>query len=87
MHLASFLQQFILRYLSVMQKFVCSQSSTSTSVLEGNQLIIQELQKLADAFRNKGDTWRSHGYVKAISAIKRCDKVLSCYEASTVLQT
>lgn len=62
-------------------KFVCSQSSSSTNTaVEGNQLIIQELQKLADAFRSRGDTWRSHGYAKAISAIRRCGKVLESYE-------
>lgn len=67
-------------------KFACSQSSSlPTKVEGGNELIIQELQKLADAFRIKGDTWRSHGYTKAISAIKRCGKVLSCYEDAVAL--
>lgn len=51
-------------------------------VIEENQIIIQELQKLADAFRVKGDTWRSHGYTKAISAIKRSGKALHSYEVS-----
>ncbi|KAK3911849.1 DNA polymerase lambda [Frankliniella fusca] len=67
-------------------KFAGSQSSSAlTTAGEGNEIIIQELQKLADAFRNKGDTWRSHGYNKAISAIKRCGKVLSCYEDAIAL--
>lgn len=67
-------------------KFACSQSSTSSSKnSEGNEVVIQELQKLADAFRNKGDTWRAHGYLKAISAIKRCGRVLSSYEDAVSL--
>lgn len=53
-------------------------------VLEENQIVIQELQKLADAFRAKGDTWRTHGYTKAISAIKSCGKVLRSYDVSVV---
>nr|CAD7420303.1 unnamed protein product [Timema poppensis] len=34
-----------------------------------NELIISELQKLADAFRSYGDHWRVHGYERAVSAI------------------
>ncbi|XP_034235313.1 DNA polymerase lambda-like [Thrips palmi] len=67
------------------EKFACSQSSSVNTSLEENKIVIQELQKLADAFRIKGDTWRSHGYTKAISAIKRCGKVLSSYEDAVSL--
>lgn len=69
-----------------LEKFACSQSSSSVSTELGeNQIVIQELQKLADAFRVKGDTWRSHGYTKAISAIKRCGKALCSYEDAVSL--
>ncbi|KAJ1526281.1 hypothetical protein ONE63_009435 [Megalurothrips usitatus] len=68
------------------ETFACSQSSSSKNkATERNALIIQELQKLADAFRIKGDTWRSYGYTKAISAIKRCGKVLESYEDAIAL--
>nr|CAD7268721.1 unnamed protein product [Timema shepardi] len=47
-----------------------------------NELIISELQKLADAFRSYGDHWRVHGYEGAVSAIRTYGKdITSSQEA------
>ncbi|XP_075222857.1 DNA polymerase lambda-like [Lycorma delicatula] len=61
-------------------KYVCSQPSLNETNLHRNQLIINELRKLADAFRSQGDQWRSYSYEKAISAIKNYNKEITSYE-------
>jgi len=58
------------------------QVDVSVSPTSKNDLIIEELQKLADAFTSKGDTWRAHGYKKAISSIQRHDKPINTYEVN-----
>ncbi|XP_039283129.1 uncharacterized protein LOC120351123 isoform X2 [Nilaparvata lugens] len=64
-------------------KYLCSLSSLSTD-LKGsqnkNQAVITELQKLADAFRARGDQWRTYSYEKAISAIKNYGKEITSYD-------
>ncbi|CAG2068644.1 unnamed protein product [Timema podura] len=60
-------------------KFVCARSSSQTTA-PCNELIITELQKLADAFRSCGDHWRVHGYEKAISAIRTYGKAISSFQ-------
>lgn len=45
-----------------------------------NEIIITELQKLADAFRYSGDQWRAHGYTKAISCIRSYGKDITSFD-------
>lgn len=45
-----------------------------------NQQILDELKKLGDAFKAKGDTWRAYAYTKAISAIKTYNKEIISYD-------
>lgn len=63
------------------QKFACSQASPSTQE-SLNSLVLSELKKLAETYRAKGDQWRAHGYEKAVSAIRRYGKEITCYEVS-----
>lgn len=50
-----------------------------------NQKIIDELQKLADAYRIRNDTWRHYGYTKAIRAITNYNKIITSFqEASNI---
>nr|CAD7412418.1 unnamed protein product [Timema cristinae] len=60
-------------------KFICALSSCQTTA-PCNELIITELQKLADAFRSCGDHWRTHGYEKAISAIRTYGKAITSFQ-------
>ncbi|XP_063231406.1 DNA polymerase lambda-like isoform X2 [Bacillus rossius redtenbacheri] len=50
-----------------------------------NTQIVAELQKLADAFRNRRDQWRALGYEKAISAIKAHNKPITSFEEARAL--
>ncbi|RZF43065.1 hypothetical protein LSTR_LSTR001243 [Laodelphax striatellus] len=66
-------------------KYLCSQSSLSSDSTESqnkNIAVITELQKLSDAFRARGDQWRTYSYEKAISAIKNFGKEITSYEVA-----
>eukprot|EP00095_Tigriopus_kingsejongensis_P006026 maker-scaffold671_size114370-snap-gene-0.35 protein:Tk06026 transcript:maker-scaffold671_size114370-snap-gene-0.35-mRNA-1 annotation:"dna polymerase lambda-like" len=59
-------------------KFVCAQSSAPKSGANPNQVITDELEKLAAAYKNSNDTWRAFGYQKAIAAIKKHPQAITC---------
>ena len=57
---------------NIKQGFVCAHSSNESHTKQNhNELIIQELSKLASTYKNSNDQWRSYAYEKAIAAIKR----------------
>lgn len=62
------------------QKYICTQASTSGGIAARNQAVIEELQKLAETYRRQGEFWRSYGYEKAVSAIRRMEKDITSYE-------
>ncbi|KAF4521668.1 hypothetical protein B566_EDAN006256 [Ephemera danica] len=68
--------------------FACSRASATPSTSESenpNEAIINELQKLADAFKNRGDTWRNYAYTKAISAIKSHGKEIRNFNEAILI--
>ncbi|XP_059485102.1 DNA polymerase lambda isoform X1 [Neocloeon triangulifer] len=60
-------------------------SKESEASSEPNLLLITELKKLADAYRNSGDQWRNFAYTKAISAIKCYKKPIKSYQEALAL--
>lgn len=68
------------------EKYICTQASSSGDVSPRNQLVIAGLQKLAETYRSQGDSWRSYGYEKAISAIRRLEKDITSYEEAVGLE-
>ena len=63
-------------------KFICAHPSqgrnieseegstgSDTKLTNHNKIITDELEKLAQAYKNSNDTWRAFGYQKAISGL------------------
>ncbi|XKL59231.1 hypothetical protein PGB90_000247 [Kerria lacca] len=44
---------------------------------KSNQIIINELQKLADGYRARNDKWRNFAYIKAIASLKSYPKCIN----------
>ncbi|XP_054258984.1 DNA polymerase lambda-like isoform X3 [Macrosteles quadrilineatus] len=65
--------------VAVVEKYACSQPSLKNSEA-CNAAVLDQLQKLADVYRARGDQWRAHGYEKAISAIRRHGKEITSFE-------
>ena len=62
---------------TIPQNFVCAYSSDDPSnSLNLNGSIIEELSKLAAAYKNSNDQWRCFAYEKAIAAIKKYPKTI-----------
>lgn len=55
-------------------------SSIQGETSQRNKLIVEELDKLANAYALRKDTWRSHGYRKAINAIIMYDKEITTFQ-------
>ena len=67
------------------QGFVCAHSSNESHKKQShNELITQELSKLASTYKNSNDQWRSYAYEKAIAAIKRHPAPISTREGMSV---
>jgi len=68
-------------------KFVCAQSSKNplATNTNNNQIITDELEKLAEAYKNSADTWRALGYKKAIMAIKAHPVPITCHAQAVAL--
>jgi len=72
---------------SLQQKFVCAHSSEDASAPQNhNKIITDQLEKLAQAYKNSNDTWRSFGYEKAIAAIKRHPRPISGREEAAAIR-
>ena len=60
------------------QSFVCAHSSDDSQTnLNHNEIITNELSKLASTYKNSNDQWRCYAYEKAIAAIKRHPSTIS----------
>ena len=67
--------------------FVCNYSSEDPSKPKNhNKVITDELEKLAQAYKNSNDKWRCFGYEKAINAIKRHPKLISSREEAATIR-
>ncbi|CAL4156672.1 unnamed protein product, partial [Meganyctiphanes norvegica] len=71
--------------LNLQDKFVCAHAS-SIKPTEKNEQIINELQKLMNAYKNKNDTWRALGYQKAISALKNHPREITAREEALTIR-
>jgi DNA polymerase lambda len=60
-------------------------SPTKSDAGNLNEKIITELKKLADAYKNRGDTWRNFAYMKAVNAIKGHNKEITSFEDARVI--
>ena len=71
---------------TIKQGFVCAHSSNESLTKQNhNELITQELSKLASTYKNSNDQWRSYAYEKAIAAIKRHPAPISSREGMSVI--
>ena len=69
---------------TITQHFVCAYSSDDPSnSLNLNGSIIEELSKLATAYKNSNDQWRCFAYEKALSAIKKHPKTIHSRKGKT----
>ena len=70
------------------QTFVCAHSSDeSQKNLNHNEIITNELSKLASTYKNSNDQWRCYAYEKAIAAIKRHPSTISTREGENKYRT
>lgn len=65
------------------EKFACAHSSSQ--MIDLNAHITAELEKLAEVYKSKNDTWRAHGYQKAIIAIRNHPKEITSREEALAI--